>query len=195
MQRFLLPATESAEFLARAEQRLREEYGARPGFELRQGLFWPREHWRQAQLNLFLGARAGLELAYEQRPGADEGTLTIRARNRLEFQALAGAALAGAALALLVFVLLVVDGLCGDTFVVAYPVRAFGGPHLSGGAIVLYALLPALAAGLLAFLALWPLRWVARLAGVSANRAARLPSPAELARELRVGRAERGVAA
>lgn len=195
MQRFLLPASESAAFLARVEQHLRAEYGARPGFELRQGLFWPRERWRQAQLNLFLGPRAGLEISYEQRPGADEGTLTIRVRNRLEFRALACAALAGAALALVVFVLFLVDGLGGDTFVVAYPVRAFGGPHLSGGAIVLYALLPALATGLLVFLALWPLRWVARLASRSANRAARLPSPAELARELRSDRAARGAAA
>lgn len=184
--RFALPAADAAACFAQIALGLRQHYSGLAGFELREGLYWPKAGWEQHQLNLYVGRRAGYEIAYRGRRGAHRGEVVVRPRGALNDLAKVAAAGFGAAAALLAFLLLVAEGLGWGTFVVPYPVRAYGGPHLSAGAVVVYALVPAVLLGLAAFVLAWPLTWLVHPLCRAANRAEGLPPADAFARRVRL---------
>lgn len=183
--RFDIATADAAACFTQIADGLRQRYSDRAGFQLRQNLYWPKAGWEQQQLNLYVGPRAGYEIAYRRRPGAHRGEVVVRERGALNDRANVGAAGLGVVVALLAFALLVVEGLGWGTFVVPYPVRAFGGPHLSAGAVVVYAFVPAALLGLAAFVLAWPLTSLAIPLCRAANRAEGLPPAAAFARWVR----------
>lgn len=162
---------------AAAEALLRERYGARPGFELRDDLAWPKDNTAQRQTNLFVGRHAGLELSWRAPRGAAAGILVARARGFLEFRLKVRSLLVGAVVAIAAFVVLLVDGFAWNSFI-AYSYRAFGNV-LHGGAIVLYAFVPAVILGGCAGALGWASSWLVRPLVHQANRALGVETPAE----------------
>ncbi|MFO1305671.1 MAG: hypothetical protein U1F54_18235 [Burkholderiales bacterium] len=183
--RFAIVAPEAEQFFARVADWLQRTYGERPGFVLREGLYWPKPGYRQYQLDLYLGPRAGFEIAYRGRKGAHAGEVVVRPNGALNDKLKVAVAGTGVVAALAVFLLLLAEGLAWGTFIVPYPVRAYGGPHLSFGAIVVYAFVPAVALGFVASGIAWPLRWLGQPLTLSANGVAGLPSVEAFASAIR----------
>lgn len=183
--RFSTSAANAGANFDRIRQWLDRQYSNRQGYRVREGLYWPKTGWQQHQINFYLGPRAGFEIAFSSRPGARDGQVVLRPHGSLNDKLIVTAAACGVFVALLVLLLLLAEGFAWDSFIVPYPVRAYGGPHMSGGAILIYAIVPAVAAGFVTFAFAWPFTLLGRPLCLAANRAEGLPVLPVFAYEIR----------
>jgi hypothetical protein len=129
-------------------------------------------------LNLFVGSRAGLQLRYQQRDGAASGILSVRECGWLEYRIKASAMFFGFVISVCAFLFLLFDGLVWNRFIARSV--AFVELHFHFGAVIFYALMPAVLAGFMAGALAWPLSLLARPFCRVANRVGNIESPSEL---------------
>lgn len=172
------PESKVHELFEKAADHFRCAYGERTGFDLRNDLFWPKDGHKQRQLNFNAGPLAGLEVHYIRKADTASGTLTVRARGALEYRVLAGTGILGVLVAACTFIFLFIDGFSGSTFITGS--RANATPHFHFGAVVLYAFVPAILLGILAWAAVWPLSRLVRPLCWIANWKAGIESPQAL---------------
>ncbi|MFO1281522.1 MAG: hypothetical protein U1F51_03490 [Burkholderiales bacterium] len=172
-----LDAGRAGPIFERSRELLVGRYGRLPRFELRDDLGWPAPPEERRQLNLFVGPRAGLEVAWRARRASDDGVLVVRERGWLEYRGRAHSMLAGAIVALIVFAILLVDGFVWNRFI-AHSSRAQGFVF-HGGTVVLYAFVPAVAVGFVTGALGWMLAALVRPICRVANRRIGIEPPAQ----------------
>lgn len=173
-----IPADRAGQIFDDAKVWLSGQYGGRPGFRFREGLFWPKDKFIQRQLNLYVGSRAGLEIYFEQAEGKATGNLIVRERGRLDHNARSIVGAFAGGVACLTFLIMVLAGIYEDWFI--RPSRNLPTPHFHGGAFLLGTFLPSILAGLIAFAVTWPLTLLCRPLCSAANRAERIVKSKDL---------------
>lgn len=133
---------------------------------------------RVAQLNAFVGTWAGVEFRCRVAQDGERATIHACRRGFAEYRLKAWSILFGAIVGGIAVVALLIDGFVGDSFVARSAWNA--SPHVHGGAMVLYAVVPGIVAGILATAATWPLSWLTRGVTWVVNRRLGLESPARL---------------